>query len=183
MKSIEAIDIEQQQQVVSQTHKYIERAEKIFDREFELIPVRFDLLGRAAGMYKVGQDSRIIRYNPYIFAKYFEDNLALTIPHEVAHYVTDMEYGYRRNTLFRSRRLRPHGKEWQNVMSEFGVDAARTCNFNLEGIPQRKHKYFDYACRCSRHKLGSRRHNKVIKGTAEYCCKRCGDKLNQTISS
>jgi SprT protein len=178
MKIIEAIDIEQQQQVVSQTHKYIERAEKIFAREFALIPVKFDLLGRAAGMYKVMQGSRIIRYNPHIFAKYFEDNLALTIPHEVAHYVTDIMYGYRRNSLFRSRRIKPHGEEWQNVMSEFGVDATRTCDFNLEGIPQRTHKYFDYVCRCSQHKLGSRRHNKVIKGENDYFCKRCGDKLN-----
>jgi len=179
MKNIEAINIKQQQQVVRQTHEYIERAEKIFDREFKLIPVKFDLIGRAAGMYKVIQDSRVIRYNPHIFAKYFEDNLALTIPHEVAHYVTDMEYGYRRSSLFRRRRIRPHGEEWQNVMSEFGVDATRTCDFNLEGIPQRKHKVFAYACKCKQHELGSRRHNKVIKGKADYFCKHCGDKLNQ----
>ncbi len=55
-----------------------------------MVPVRFELQGRAAGMYRVHKGERVIRYNPYIFSKYFDDSLANTVPHEVAHYITDV---------------------------------------------------------------------------------------------
>jgi len=62
-------------------------------------------------MYRANKNHRVIRYNPYIFAKSFEDNLGLTVPREVAHYVTDMMFGH----------SRPHGKEWHEVMRAFGA--------------------------------------------------------------
>lgn len=159
----------QQDAVTEETTRYILRAAEHFDTPFKPIPVLFDLRGRAAGMYRVKANQKVIRYNPFIFAKYFTDNFNETIPHEVAHYVTDELYGL--------RRIRPHGNEWKDVMQFFGVAANRTATYDLSGIPRRQHKTFTYHCSCQSYELTSRRHNKIMQNAGHYLCRACGDKL------
>jgi SprT protein len=167
---IEPIDNTQQQLVVETTGAHIARASKIFDTEFKIIPVRFDLRGRSAGMYRVKNSRRHIRYNPYLFAKYFDDNLADTVPHEVAHYICDRLYGL--------RYIRPHGIEWKSVMEALGARAVRTSNYDLEGIPLRTQRRHTYSCGCTTHRLTSRRHNRVLREEARYLCRLCGKTLS-----
>lgn len=159
-----------QQQVVHQTRHFLNVASDYYKRAFDEIPVLFDLKGRAAGMYRVRDGQCVIRYNPYIFAKYYDDNLSETVPHEVAHYVTDVLYGL--------RYIRPHGSEWKSVMQVFGVTANRTANYDLSGLPKRQHKLFNYSCGCRTFELTSRRHNKILRGTGQYQCRDCGGKLS-----
>ena len=87
---IEPICCRREQQVRTATSEIIRQASLIYSEDFPLIPIKFDLKGRAAGMYRVHNRDRVIRYNPYIFAKYFDDNITTTVPHEVAHYIVDM---------------------------------------------------------------------------------------------
>ncbi len=169
MSTVKPIDETARRKVISVTAEYIDKAASMFDRKFSSIPVYFDLTGRAAGMYKASRNQCLIRYNPYIFAKYFADNLANTVPHEVAHYVADKVYG--------GRRIRPHGAEWQAIMAFFACDASRTCDYNLEGIPLRTQRRYTYTCRCGSHQLTTRRHNKIIRNTARYFCRVCKDEL------
>jgi SprT protein len=164
--SIEPIDAGQEQAVLQATNSCLCRAGEICRRDFAPIPVTFDLRGRSAGMYRVRHRERSIRYNPYIFAKYFEDNLAVTVPHEVAHYVTDILYGL--------HRVRPHGLEWQTVMCSLGVEPRAVGDYDLSGVPVRRQQRFTYACGCATHRLTTRRHNKVHRGEALYLCRRCG---------
>lgn len=159
-----------QLQVIQQTHYFINTAAEHYQRAICDIPVLFDLKGRAAGMYRVRSGQRVIRYNPYIFAKYYDENLSETVPHEVAHYVTDVLYGL--------KSIRPHGSEWKSVMQLFGVTANRTANYDLAGLPKRTHKLFNYSCGCRTFELTSRRHNKVLRGTGQYQCRDCGEKLS-----
>ena len=159
----------QQQQVIEQTNCLIKSAEEYYQQALNEIPVLFDLSGKAAGMYRVKAGQRVIRYNPYIFAKYFDDNFAETIPHEVAHYVTDVLYGL--------RNIRPHGNEWKSVMQLFGAAANRTASYDLSGLPQRSFQKFMYHCGCQNYELTSRRHNKIVQGKGHYLCKDCGGKL------
>jgi SprT protein len=170
-------------EVIEQTEYFIQRGAELFDQHFALVPVAFDLRGRVAGMYKVTSESkgwglvkrqaqyRQIRYNPWIFSKYYEENLKVTVPHEVAHYLVDCLYGLKRSGL---HRVRPHGPEWKAVMDAFGVDSSVTAKFDLLGIPTRQHQQFDYRCNCKVHQLGIRRHNKVLRGRASYFCQYCG---------
>ena len=166
---IEPITESEQQRVIEETNRYIQYAADYYERTFNDIPVLFDLTGRAAGMYRIKAGQRVIRYNPYVFSKYFDDNFSDTIPHEVAHYVTDI--------LFGLKRIRPHGREWKSVMQIFGVAANRTANYDLSGLPMRKHQIFIYHCGCQNFELTSRRHNKIIRGTGHYLCRECGSKL------
>lgn len=155
--------------VVEQTAARIEQASELFARNFAVVPVIFDLRGRAAGMYRLRNGERVIRYNPFIFERYFEDNLAQTVPHEVAHYIADIVHGF--------TNIRPHGPEWRQIMQFFGADTRATCQYDLEGLPVRKYRQFQYRCACREHALTSRRHNRIERKQARYFCKYCGGGL------
>ena len=169
MITIKPVTVRQQNQVADHTREYVERAENLFGRAFDPIPIAFDIKGKTAGMYRVERGRRLIRYNPYIFSKYFEDNLANTVPHEVAHYISDV--------LFGLKYIRPHGVEWKNIMACFGAEPSRTCSYNMDGIPTRQFRTFSYKCGCSDHRLTSRRHYQIQLRRRTYSCRICGQSL------
>lgn len=173
MTNLVFINNEQQAQVVRETARYIQLAETLLSRKFDDIPVLFNLRGRAAGMYKVTRQERFIRYNPWIFARYYAENLAVTVPHEVAHYITDQVHGL--------RNVRPHGAEWRELMRMFGADASRTALFDLEGLPQRTYRKYAYRCDCNTHQLTSRRHNRIVRDRARYYCRHCGTVIRKAV--
>lgn len=168
---VQPIDDLQQSQVRETTHEYIHRAGRLFEHRFSLIPVVFDLKGRAAGMYRVHGRERVIRYNPWLFARYFEDNLNTTVPHEVAHYVTDVLYGI--------KRIKPHGAEWRSVMSALGAAPDVTGRYDLTGIPTRRQQRHAYHCDCTTHQLSSVRHNRMLNGKTRYYCRYCKSVIRQ----
>jgi SprT protein len=175
-ESITPLSIDQQQIVIDETHNYLKQASELFNLKYETIDITFNLKGRCAGMYRVKSHGRIftrqhreIRYNPYIFSKYFADNYNTTIPHEVAHYVTDRLYGL--------KNIKPHGKEWKAVMHAFDADASVTADYDLSGIPLKNQSLFTYQCSCREHRLTAIRHNKIVKGRYQYHCKNCKQSL------
>ena len=169
---IKPICKQQKAQVRDATLACLHRAGDLYQVEFETVPVSFDLTGRAAGMYQSGRGQRVIRYNPYLFAKYFDNNLGVTVPHEVAHYITDRLYGL--------RNIRPHGAEWQAVMRALGAEPRATARYDLEGIPVRRQRRFSYRCDCNTHQLSTARHNRIRRGQATYYCRGCGAALAAT---
>lgn len=164
-----AIDAQQRALVIATTADYIQRGERLFERKFDRVPVAFDLRGRAAGMYRVKGLGQEIRYNPFIFARYFDDCIGRTVPHEVAHYLCHQVYGW--------ATARPHGSEWQRLMQLFGADARRTHSYDLDGLPMRATHRYGYRCGCRVHQLGSRRHRRATQGEAIYRCCQCGSAL------
>ena len=169
MNIFSPITHEQQQQVIDKTEFYIQLAASLFQRRIKTIPVYFDLTGRASGMYIAEHRRHYIRYNPYIFAKYFEDNLQNTVPHEVAHYVSDLIYGL--------ERIKPHGNEWKMIMQSFQVTPSVTSDYDLTGIPVRRLQRFEYKCTCMTHQLSAIRHNKIIRGKVAYLCRHCSSPI------
>lgn len=169
MKMVAPITPQQQQLVVAEVQRYISSAADFFAQAIPQIPILFDLSGRAAGMYKINAGSRVLRFNPYLFAKYFHENLEDTVPHEVAHYVTDLLHGI--------KTIRPHGKEWQQVMRLFGVPPRATHRFDMQGIPQRQQRRFHYRCACNSYQLTTRRHNMISRGERRYLCRNCHSEL------
>lgn len=159
------LDAGQCQQVRQATAAWVQKAARIYRLALAPIEVCFDLRGSAAGMYRVRRGERCIRYNPWIFARYFADSLAVTVPHEVAHYVTDRLYGL--------ARVRPHGAEWQAVMQALGASARVTARYDLSGLPLRRQRRFMYRCGCASHQLSTVRHNRVQRGEAAYLCRHC----------
>jgi SprT protein len=156
------------------TRQYIQRAQELYQREFEVIPVQFDLKGRSAGMFRARGTQCCIRYNPWIFSRYFEENLVGTVPHEVAHYIA--------HCLNPHRRIRPHGPQWRAVMAGFEADASVTCDFDLQDIPQRRERRFSYHCGCREHQISTRRHNAVLRGQNRYECRYCRGRLVESVA-
>jgi len=155
--------------VIEETSARLQQASDHFGQVFPEIPVLFDLRGKAAGMYRVRAGQRVIRYNPFIFARYFDDNLAQTIPHEVAHYVSDLLHGF--------RNIRPHGPEWKQVMALFEADPRATCSYDLRGLPHRRYRQHAYRCSCRQHQLTTIRHNRIRQNRMRYFCRQCGAAL------
>lgn len=158
----------QRTEVVAATSGWVARARRLYAHPLPDIPVRFDLRGQLAGMYRVRGERREIRYNPLVFARWYGENLADTVPHEVAHYVVDVLHG---------RRARPHGAEWRTVMNAFGVAAQRTGDFDLGDLPVRRERRFRYRCPCSEHQLSATRHHRVLRGQSRYHCRACTGEL------
>ena len=160
-------------QVILETQRYIDKASELFQQTFPGIEVLFDLKGRSAGMYRILQcgkrPQRHIRYNPWLFAKYFDDSFHNTIPHEVAHYIADFLYGM--------NNIRPHGKEWKMVMNRFEVAPTVRANYDLSGTPQRNTRHYSYQCQCRDIKLTAHRHNKIVRGQQRYSCRHCHQEL------
>ena len=166
---ITPISESQQAEVVQTTQGCIERAEQLYHRDFATVPVVFDLRGKCAGMYQSNRRGRQIRYNPWLFAKYYQHSLEQTVPHEVAHYITDCVWGI--------KSVKPHGKEWKSVVTALGGKPVATGNYSLQGIPTKQYQRFAYYCDCKTHQLTTIRHRRVLAGEASYHCRLCGQSL------
>ena len=125
--SVPSLSPLQERSVVAEVNRYLGMASRESEVALPNIEVRFDLIGKTIGMYCKKRGHRSIRFNPYVFAKYWRENLADTVPHEVAHYVSDV--------LFDPRYIKPHGREWQSIMRFFGVEPKTRCYFDLSDIP------------------------------------------------
>jgi SprT protein len=162
---IDPINSAQREEVLSETERYIVKASEMLDYQFSSIPVEFDLCGTTAGMFKMLGKRHWIRYNPWIFAKYYTENLRDTVPHEVAHYIT--------HHLYERQRIKPHGPEWQAIMAGFDANPGVTFNLDLTGIPQRRQRSHPYVCGCQTHEVSSTRHNRMVRGKSSYQCRSC----------
>jgi SprT protein len=186
MITIKPIGIEKQQEAIQRVQYYIELASNLYRQKIPVIDVVFNLRGKAAGMYRcyrprnsnglnplnvfkshnsMATFNRQIRFNPWLFAKYPKDSYDNTIPHEVAHYISDY--------LYNLKNIKPHGKEWKAIMRDFGAEPNVTGNYTLEGIPVKKIKRYDYQCACRQVALTVYRHRKIIQGVQQYCCRDC----------
>ncbi len=125
--------------------------------------VTLDLRGRAAGQAHYGKGQ--LRFNARLYRENQAAFLGEVVPHEVAHWLVWHHFG---------TRCRPHGREWQAVMTGvFGLEPRRTHDFAVQ------ENTFAYRCRCRQHQLTVRRHNKVLRGQANYQCRLCGQPLNR----
>ncbi|HIP67025.1 MAG TPA: metallopeptidase [Chromatiales bacterium] len=162
------LTLAQQNTVINQTHALIEQANRLFDLRLKPINVLFDIRGSAWGYYVRIQRDRLIRYNPWLFEKYFTEGMNDTVPHEVAHYVVDMRY---------RKHCKPHGAEWREVMQLFGVTQPRaTSRHGLDGLPVRRQQRFRYACACQKHEISTTRHRRILRGQ-QYLCRRCHEAI------
>lgn len=146
-----------------------------FGRVFPEIPVRFDLTGRTAGMYRYRIDKHTgkpkdqeFRFNRILAKENLRTFLDDTCPHEVAHYITRTIWGTEPSS---------HGAEWQGIMRDvFKLDPSRCHSMDTSRAVK---KSFVYRCGCKGkdHKLSTTKHNRVQRKAAILQCKTCGEIL------
>lgn len=137
------------------------------------IEIRFDLKGKAMGMYCSRGTEKFLRFNmTALETEEGRDHLLNnTIAHEVAHYV---QYYFWAD----DRTNKAHGHIWQRVMREFGKVPERCHSVALKA--GRRTRRFEYACSCMTHELGANRHKKVLAGQKSFYCNHCKTKIRHT---
>ncbi|MGF1644015.1 MAG: SprT-like domain-containing protein [Thiotrichales bacterium] len=169
----------QQQRIVIETEQRVREAVAALGLTRPApVEIRFDVRGSAWGYYVRHRDQCRIRYNPWLFAQFFDDGIQETVPHEVAHFVVDLLHPRPR------RRLQPHGREWRSVMLLFGFDAPSTTHrHSLANVPVRRQARFAYQCDCRAHELSATRHYRILRSKVIYHCRFCGGALRRESSA
>lgn len=143
-----------------------ETAKLHFKREFELPTIDYALRGRVGGRAKAAKNR--ISLNAVLLAENEAHFIEQTVGHEVAHLVAGCVFG---------PRIRPHGREWQSVMCLFDLPAHRCHTYDVRNAQVRSQRQYSYRCGCGFVKLSAVRHNRMVRGQAEYQCKKCGKAL------
>lgn len=151
------------QAVLQQVKDCIAKASVYFNRSFTMPAVSFNQRGKIAGTARLQLNE--LRFNPVLMADNFETFVTEVVPHEVSHLITYQLYG----------KVRPHGKEWQKVMSE--VFNCRPSTYHQMDVTKVAGEKFTYQCQCGPIQLSIRRHNKVLRNRQQYRCLKCGTQL------
>lgn len=141
----------------------IHLAEQHFHRAFTMPIVRYDLRGVKAGVAYLQKNE--IKFNRTLLLENAETFIHQVVLHELAHLLVYQVFG----------RVKPHGQEWQHLMTHVFQLPAETCHqFDVTNV---QGKTFPYRCSCQTHQLTVRRHNRVIKENVAYLCRKCHQKL------
>ena len=157
---------DRQTAVESQITKYLDIAEKHWDRKFNRPDVKYDLKGHTGG-WAIGGHTIRLNYDILTDDRYYQDMVNQTVPHELAHIVVHQMWP----------KASAHGEHWQHVMSVFGKPADRCHQYETKAV--KKHKKFSYTCTCPgrTYELGSARHNRAQTGQRRYYCPLCQETL------
>lgn len=139
-------------------------AEQRFGKPFVRPQVHLDLRGQKAGVAYLYRN--LLRFNHQMYLDNHEDFLHQTVPHEVAHLIAHQVYG---------ERIRPHGREWQHLMTDlYGLPAQRCHTYAV--APRRSTQYL-YRCGCPEHMPFTPQRHSLVRRGRQYLCRRCGDLL------
>ncbi|WOT05595.1 SprT family zinc-dependent metalloprotease [Shewanella youngdeokensis] len=153
-----------QQSVATQVERCYQMAETKMARPFPRPEINFKLRGKSAGTAHLQLNK--LRFNPLLLADNHQAFIDDVVPHEICHLLSFQLYG----------RVKPHGAEWQYLMRHlYGCQPRTTHSFNVQAV---QGKTFEYHCGCSIVNLSIRRHNKVVRGDAQYRCRKCGQDLH-----
>ena len=152
---------ENQTQSINLIRSYIEKAEKIYKKNFSMPKVKWNLRGTTAG--KASLSRWEIHLHPVLVESEGEKYINRTPGHEVAHLITFSVYG----------RVKPHGREWKSVMLILGLDPKRCHNYDVSEVRQDRSKLsrcFEYSCNCRTHHMTQIRHRRSLMGAKYKCC-------------
>ena len=147
-------------QVMACLRKYLTQAYQLLNTEYKEPKIVYKPKGSIAGSAILNRWE--IQLNTIMLFENGEKFIEEVVPHELSHLITFQIYG----------KVKPHGKEWQYIMSEIMKQPPKvTHNFNF------KRKEYVYICDCQEHYLSSIRHNKIEKNKISYQCLKCGSIL------
>jgi SprT protein len=96
------------------------------------------------------------------------EELKSTYLHELAHVLANRYYNTRCN----------HDSRWRRINKTIGGTDENCHNMEVEHLKAKQRRY-DYACKCTTHKISAVRHNRMQKGTKRYICMRCKTRIEQ----
>lgn len=153
--------------VVAAVKLYINKANVTYNREFKIPEIHYNVTGTSAG--KAWSGKWVVGFNPILLKENLKAFMNRTVPHEIAHLITDAVYN-----------IRGHGPAWRGVMFGFGHRNPTRChNYNTSNCAARVIKRYKYKCDCGRpHNLTAIKHNRINNGRS-YICRSCRSQLHQ----
>lgn len=103
--------------------------EKHYKRKFKRPEVRYNIRNTNSGGAWFNRN--LIRLNLTFLVENEEKFLATTVPHEVAHLVA--RYVYTSKPM-NGKSVRPHGKEWKEVMGVLGVEPKTKHTYSIASL-------------------------------------------------
>ena len=121
--------------------------------------IRYKLRGRVAGRAYYYQ--HLIDLNAVLLKENGQKFIDRTVVHEVAHLIAYKLYG---------SNIRPHGREWANLMVMLGAQPSRCHSYDVTNALIGKS--YSYSCGCRKHALTGIRHKRSREGS-RYTCTKC----------
>ena len=154
-------------QILHRLEQCYQLAEQHFDRPFDRPHVSLALRGQKAGVAYLQRNE--LRFNAQLYQENQVHFLKQTVPHEVAHLLAQALYG---------DRIRPHGREWQGLMTGlFGLPAERCHTY---AVRRRRSTHYLYRCGCPEGIPFTPQRHALVRRGRRYSCRRCGDMLHFT---
>lgn len=115
------------------------------------------------------KNSFLMKLSKKLYDKYKNEYLEHVITHEFAHACVMSHY---------KKRLKPHGKEWKNIMNFLGIQKPRAST-NMFKIRQNG---YIWKCLCNNFILGKIKHNNMINKEKyrKFFCRKCREELSFT---
>lgn len=129
--------------------------------------VRHDLRGRSAGQARPGDG--LLRFNAVLGGENWDDFLAHTVAHEVAHLLACWRDG---------AAALGHGPAWREAMALFDCEPRRCHGYDTRNSEAWRQRRWPYVCACPEtHLLTTTRHHRVLRQRWVYRCRGCGAAL------
>ena len=156
------------QRIEAKLREGLTTVENHYHRKLAMPRVTYELRGGTAG--RADYIAWEVKINAVLLMENVDDFIINTVPHELAHLVTDKIYPeahktavvYRRGRLRRTKR-EVHGTRWQEIMRVLGApDASRCHQYDVTNVKRRKAGY-QYRCTgCDKTvHLGPKRHARL----------------------
>lgn len=161
------------QKVTDKLKACIAIANKRYGIDVKFPNVTYQKRGTTAGTATYG--TWTIDLNPVLLAENEEDFINRTVPHELAHLITDMVYPHAHKRMYGQKRS-PHGSEWQSVMHVLGANASRCHSYDVSNARVKNKASYDYKCNCCGQvlKMGPKRHATEQRTPGHYTHSSCG---------
>ena len=103
--------------------------EKHYEQKFKRPEVRYNIRNTNGG--EAWCHRNLIRLNLTFLVENEEEFLKQTVPHEVAHLVAHYVYD---SKPMNGKKVRPHGREWKEVMGVLGLQPKVTHSYNVTSL-------------------------------------------------
>jgi SprT protein len=136
-----------------------EIAETYFNRQFIRPQINFDLRGNVAG--QAFRSKNKIKLNLEMAMLNGEKFVLRTPAHEAAHLIVHYVYGLS---------IRPHGNEWKQTMTLFGISPERCHNYIVPNT-------FVYVCNCKIRCISKKQYKNMNLSNINYICTYCNTQI------
>lgn len=158
--------------VVAKLQEGIAIANKRYNLALQMPHIDYKLTGATAGKAYLRKWS--VSFNAILLMENIDAFIARTVPHELAHLITDMVYPHVHTRSFGTK-SQPHGSHWQSVMRVLGVsDITRCHSYDVSNSKRQVSRTsYVYACVGCNYKytMGAKRHQRMQRDPNAYWCR------------